>query len=959
MQSRLALWLALVIGCSTHVAGIDRVHISTLHTDSSSSNANKEASQPSDVALEALTVSASADLYKYLSLECPRGFVVGHVLSARFGHAESETTISNGCENTHAASVLLEICVDEPACELVVTESLLGSLAQGCSADLHLPTEEGKERNDAAAAASQATSASASASATPRAYAFEATVGCKPGIDFAVDGYFKEWSEVRWEEAAAVVEAEQQAVSELIASAPPYPTETFAGRGIVMVAGGKYLRDAMVTIAMLRELGCRLRIQVWHLGAEEMPEGTENFFKEYVVETYDILDHAHEVTNIRSNVGFRPFQLKPMALLYTDLEEVLLLDADSTPMADPSFLFDDPRFLSTGTLFWEDYWKTHEENPIWSLLGLNPSGHWEQESGQMVVNKKVAWKAILLLQHFQTDLYYSLLNGDKDTFRFSWMATNTSFEMNTHWPAAVGMPRIKEEGFCGHTMGQHDFDGNLLFIHHNQLKIAHMAANDSSYNFFTEMKQVDTSQGTFRAIGSHGLDLNVGGKDVTVPCTDIEFVHNDTDPWLRTPTTTPVRLEQWSKLFFDQLDLLNGYIAKLAVEHGPSGAADPFYSGGAAVKFAPASTAAGYGGANNRLRRAGGGSNATVLATALPASLITSHLDELFEDDNEEEIQRLANALAKQYLDKLGLVGVRGRREGANPKGTAENPVRFVADLARTLGSSRSVWELKITLLNVPASALLADSKQPSDADPAPAPAASVCTKSEKFNNETDVAPTEFSIVKEDGTTLTVLDTAATKVSCKPVFQVTTEKSITIKSKVPDGIKNHLDELDAQPNTEISAAKIQSIADNLAQQYAAKLGLPSDVKFIAKLVKVNTNERRVRQQRNKASTSWVLVVTFVGTPESVDVCASAKKDGGVFTEKKADGTELSGVIASSEDCNTQVKVVSSESEPLTTTATATTTAAEDTTEGGGFTVGSTTAVGSSTTAPNATTVNPL
>jgi alpha 1,2-mannosyltransferase len=108
------------------------------------------------------------------------------------------------------------------------------------------------------------------------------------------------------------------------------------------------------------------------------------------IETYDILDYTDEVILIKSNVGARPFQLKPMALMYTDLEEVLLIDADSTPLRDPTFLFDDARYLAAGTVFWPDYWVTANENPIWDVLGIAPSRQLEQESGQLLVNKAKA-----------------------------------------------------------------------------------------------------------------------------------------------------------------------------------------------------------------------------------------------------------------------------------------------------------------------------------------------------------------------------------------------------------------------------------------------------------------------------------------------------------------------------------------------------------------------------------------
>ena len=41
-----------------------------------------------------------------------------------------------------------------------------------------------------------------------------------------------------------------------------YPQANFKGRGIVIVAGGKYMNEAMVTIAAIRSYGCNLRIQV-------------------------------------------------------------------------------------------------------------------------------------------------------------------------------------------------------------------------------------------------------------------------------------------------------------------------------------------------------------------------------------------------------------------------------------------------------------------------------------------------------------------------------------------------------------------------------------------------------------------------------------------------------------------------------------------------------------------------
>ena len=295
---------------------------------------------------------------------------------------------------------------------------------------------------------------------------------CSPNELFAVDMTFHSWSASRWPAVTKQVAYEKESIASYMESIPAYPADEFSGRGIVIVAGGKYLLDAFATIAAIRGYGSKLRIQIWHLGADELPPFTAALFKQYNVESRDFYDYTDTFATIESNVGFRKFQLKPYALLFTDLEEVMIIDADNTPIKDPAFLFDDKEYRKVGSLFWPDYWKTHPENPIWELTGVRSRSDWEQESGQMVVNKKLAWRAINLCSQLQSGLYYSILNGDKDTFRFAWLATGVDFVMNEHWPLAIGSLRGEgaegagADNFCAHTMGQQAPDGSLLFVHH-------------------------------------------------------------------------------------------------------------------------------------------------------------------------------------------------------------------------------------------------------------------------------------------------------------------------------------------------------------------------------------------------------------------------------------------------------------------------------------------------------------
>jgi alpha 1,2-mannosyltransferase len=163
-----------------------------------------------------------------------------------------------------------------------------------------------------------------------------------------------------------------------------------------------------------------------------------------------------------------PLQVKPLAIINSEFEEVLFLDADNIPMSNPAALFDSAEYQSTGALFWPDFWQTATENPIWSILNLSPSG-FEQESGQLVINKKTSWMALHLAFFLAKDsTFQQLVNGDKEAFRLAFLATATPFFMVQTPVASAGT--LTDGAFCGHTMVQHDVLGEALFLHHNSYK---------------------------------------------------------------------------------------------------------------------------------------------------------------------------------------------------------------------------------------------------------------------------------------------------------------------------------------------------------------------------------------------------------------------------------------------------------------------------------------------------------
>jgi alpha 1,2-mannosyltransferase len=124
-------------------------------------------------------------------------------------------------------------------------------------------------------------------------------------------------------------------------------------KGIIICGGGyKYCTNAWVCIKMLRMLGNALPVELWLWENEYFTE------LETWLAPFNARIRLAEVPKIKTDllpVGTRwQWELKPLALLKTGFREVLLLDADSFPVADPAFLFDIPQYQATGALFWPD-----------------------------------------------------------------------------------------------------------------------------------------------------------------------------------------------------------------------------------------------------------------------------------------------------------------------------------------------------------------------------------------------------------------------------------------------------------------------------------------------------------------------------------------------------------------------------------------------------------------------------
>lgn len=232
----------------------------------------------------------------------------------------------------------------------------------------------------------------------------------------------------------------------------------WSGRGIVIPAGGAtYLACAWVCINMLRRSGCTLPIELWHLGPAEMDDGFIELVAPLNVRAID----AHSVRERHPARRLNGWELKAYALYHCRFAEVLLLDADNVPVANPEPLFNSPEFERTGALFWPDRGRLARERAIWRLCGVPFRDEPEFESGQVVADKARCWQALRLALWYNehSDFFYQYIHGDKDTFHLAFRKLNLPY----------AMPDTPLESVDG-VMCQHDFAGRRIFQHRSSDK---------------------------------------------------------------------------------------------------------------------------------------------------------------------------------------------------------------------------------------------------------------------------------------------------------------------------------------------------------------------------------------------------------------------------------------------------------------------------------------------------------
>ena len=263
------------------------------------------------------------------------------------------------------------------------------------------------------------------------------------------------------------------AIDDFKRDAPTYPARTFRGKGIVIVGGSglNYATSYWIALLSIRRAGCALPVDIW------FPKGE--------------FPTCRQVRGLRrygaTPRSFAPFEAhgwhsrfayKLVALVFSDFQSVLYLDADNIALRDPSVLFD----VDRGALLWKDFWLESAAPDLFEIFpDLSRNQHiynGTHETGQMLIHKPRVWPALMLALFMNVHarafvpLTVNYMGwGDKELLPRALQATHTAYALVQSHPEHVGVYTTQHRVFGNSMLQRAPRDGEPMFLHANVGKI--------------------------------------------------------------------------------------------------------------------------------------------------------------------------------------------------------------------------------------------------------------------------------------------------------------------------------------------------------------------------------------------------------------------------------------------------------------------------------------------------------
>ncbi len=275
-------------------------------------------------------------------------------------------------------------------------------------------------------------------------------------------------------------------------------------RGIVISLGKKDFQYACHLIVGIRNvLGSTLPIQIAYAGDDDLPiEYREKLLSlGNDIESLDLLELVDDTT---LDLAHGTFGIKPLAMLLSSFEQVILVDADAVFIQPPEELFKSKGYQDTGTYFFHDrlmhpnsFHERHEfynshlkfNQPSATLLNLTSyQGSYsdEQESGVVLFDKGRTSLLLGLLhicwQNSAAGRQYMVwTEGDKETFWFGLELCQVPYYFAKYY--AIGLGPLSDGNVCGNAIAHLDERDRLLWF--NGALLANKHQDKGTYANFT------------------------------------------------------------------------------------------------------------------------------------------------------------------------------------------------------------------------------------------------------------------------------------------------------------------------------------------------------------------------------------------------------------------------------------------------------------------------------------------
>lgn len=192
-----------------------------------------------------------------------------------------------------------------------------------------------------------------------------------------------------------------------------FPVTLFDSRAIVLTPPRGQLALAFSHIKMLRHFNCTIPVELW---TSQHKEGSVSValivvFRSVNATFFDFDDYLPPTSALlREGLEheLKAFFWKHLALLFSTCRECLFLDADNMPARDPTYMFDHPRFATTGMVLWPDYWQFPSgRSTLREIFGLSQAADDSLpdiatvESGQILLDKARHWRSLMLATYMQ------------------------------------------------------------------------------------------------------------------------------------------------------------------------------------------------------------------------------------------------------------------------------------------------------------------------------------------------------------------------------------------------------------------------------------------------------------------------------------------------------------------------------------------------------------------------------